>query len=77
VKLSARCALTEVKVRLCKLRRDSIVLILAGVQDKHRSRAKCALAEKSLKVCNLSEIVEGLLLQGVRRVEEVQILGSI
>jgi hypothetical protein len=70
VKLSARCALTEVRVRLCKLRRDNTVLILAEVQVKHRSHAKCALAEKSLRVCNLSETVERLLSQRVHRVEE-------
>jgi hypothetical protein len=45
VKLSARCALTEVRVHLCKLRRDNIVLILAEVQVKHRSRARSAQAE--------------------------------
>jgi hypothetical protein len=45
VKLFARCALTEVRVRLCKLRRDNIVLILAEVQVKHRSRARSAQAE--------------------------------
>jgi hypothetical protein len=47
------------------------------VQVKHRSHARSAQAERSLSVCNLSEIVERLLLQGVRRVEEAQILGSI
>jgi hypothetical protein len=45
MKLSARCALIEVRVRLCKLRRDNIVLIHAEVQVKHRSRAKCAQVE--------------------------------
>jgi hypothetical protein len=42
VKLSARCALTEVRVRLYNLRRDNIVLILAGVKVNHRSRARSA-----------------------------------
>jgi hypothetical protein len=77
VKLSARCALIEVRVRLCKLRRDNIVLILVEVQVKHRSRAKCALAEKSLRVCNLRELLKRLLSQGVHRVEEAQILECI
>jgi hypothetical protein len=45
VKLSARCALTEVIVRLCKLRRDNIVLILVEVQVKHMSRARSVQAE--------------------------------
>jgi hypothetical protein len=42
VKLSTRCALTEVRVHLCKLRRDNIFLILVEVQVKHRSHARCA-----------------------------------
>jgi hypothetical protein len=37
VKLSARCALTEVRVCLYNLRRDNIVLILGEVQGVHRS----------------------------------------
>jgi hypothetical protein len=41
-KLSARCALTEVRVHLCKLRRDNIVLIRAKVKVRQRRRAKCA-----------------------------------
>jgi hypothetical protein len=45
VKLSARCAFTEFRVRLLKLRRDNIVLILVGVQVKHRSHAGSAQAE--------------------------------
>jgi hypothetical protein len=42
VKLSARCALTEARVHLCKLRRDNIFLILVEVQVKHMSRARSA-----------------------------------
>jgi hypothetical protein len=45
VKLSARCALTEVRVHLCKLRRDNIVLILTEVQVKNKSRARSAQVE--------------------------------
>jgi hypothetical protein len=45
VKLSERCALAEVRVRLCKLMSDKIVLILTEVQVKHMSRARCAQAE--------------------------------
>jgi hypothetical protein len=45
VKLSARHALTEVKIRLYKLRRDNIVLILAEVKFNHRSHARSAQAE--------------------------------
>jgi hypothetical protein len=45
VKLSAGCALTEVRVRLYKIRRDNIVLILAEVQVKDRSRARSAQTE--------------------------------
>jgi hypothetical protein len=45
VKLSARCALTEVRVRLCKLKRDKIVLILAKVQVRHISYGRSAQAE--------------------------------
>jgi hypothetical protein len=41
----ARCALIELRVRLCKLRRDNIVLILVEVQVKHRSHARCAQAK--------------------------------
>jgi hypothetical protein len=50
--------LTEVRVCLCKLRRDNIVLILTEVQVKHRSRARCVQAEKSLRVCNLRELLK-------------------
>jgi hypothetical protein len=42
VKLFARCALIEVRVRLCNLKRDNIVLILIEVEVKHRSHARCA-----------------------------------
>jgi hypothetical protein len=45
MKFSARCALTEVRVHLCKLRRDNIALILLEVQVKHRSCARSAEAE--------------------------------
>jgi hypothetical protein len=45
VKLSTRCVLTEVKVHLCKLRRDNIVLIIAKVKVKHRSRVRSGQAE--------------------------------
>jgi hypothetical protein len=70
VKSFARYALTEVRVRLCKLRRDNTILILAEVQDKNRSCARCAQAEKSLRVRKLRELLERLLLQRVHRVEE-------
>jgi hypothetical protein len=36
VKLFARCVLTEVRIHLCKLRRENIVLILAEVKVKNR-----------------------------------------
>jgi hypothetical protein len=69
VELSARCALTEFKVWLYKLRRDKIVLILAEVQDKNKSRERCAQVEKSLRVRNLRELLKRLFSQGVHRVE--------
>jgi hypothetical protein len=77
VKLSARCALTEVRVRLCKLRRDNLVLILAEVQVKHRSHARSAQAEKSLRVCNLRETVEKTVVAESAQSLRIQILGSI
>ena len=45
VKLSARCALTKVRVRLYKLRRGNLVHILTEVQVKHRSHARGAPVE--------------------------------
>jgi hypothetical protein len=41
----ARCALIEVIVCLCKIRKDNIFLILVEVQVNNRSRARCAQAE--------------------------------
>jgi hypothetical protein len=70
VKLSARCTLIEVRVCLCKLKRDKNVLILVEVQDKHRSHARCAQVEKSLRVCNQRDLLKRLLSQGVCGVEE-------
>ena len=68
--MSAKSALIEVRVHLCKLRRDNTVLILTEVKDKHRSRARCVQAEKSLRVHNQRELLKRLLSQGVRRVKE-------
>jgi hypothetical protein len=45
VKLFARCALIEVKVHLCKLRRDNIVIILAEVKVRHKIRARSVNTE--------------------------------
>jgi hypothetical protein len=52
VKLSTRCALTEVRVHICKLRRDNLVLILIEVKVEHRSHARSMQAKKSLRVTN-------------------------
>jgi hypothetical protein len=38
------------KLNLCKLRRDTVILILVEVQVKHKSRARCVQAESSLRV---------------------------
>jgi hypothetical protein len=62
--------LTIVYFYLSKLRKDTVVLILAEVQVKHRSRARCAQASRGLRTYQLRLKGEGLLLQKVHGVEE-------
>jgi hypothetical protein len=60
---------------LWKLRRDNIVLILAEVQVKHRSRARCAQADKDLRTLSKVRVVEGLLSQELHKVNQFKYLG--